>query len=633
MSRAIGKIGKIVLSPISLVIGDKATSALLSIAAMIPGPQQPFVAAAAGAFNFFDRISQRPPPARGSVTQTIVLAEPPRPYMMGETYFGGVLRHRVGYGDTVKDVPNPNFLRVIAYSGVGPIEGFVQKQFNFEPISSHYTGFYDTDEQLGLRPEPSALVPPYGPAPGWDASSKLSGTAAIAWNHLFDREGEVYASGLPVIGVIAKGEKCYDPRLDSSQPGGSGSHVLGDETTYTYSDNPALHAGTYAFGRFEGTKKIFGIGIERDGIDWIAIAAWANDCETNNWTISGTIFEGGDQTGPGIKSANLDDICAAGGARWLMTGAVLSFDWHRPRVPLATFTDKDIKGDTSSIVLLQSHRDRVNAVRPKYRSPAHNWEMVTAEKISSATYLAEDTQEKAIVWPFNMVKGETQAGQLATYAMADGREIGPVSITLGVEWSFYRPGNTLLWDSEIAGDILQLVILSRTTDPVTLETTFVFKTDTDGKHPYALGETAVAPPTPIIGQTAEERDAAAAAARAPVTAAKRLVAKSVDFPFTGNDDSITISAFTGVLEDNTIVFFPSATVTSLLGGTRFAVFYDQSALAYLAVETPAEAEMADSDNVFIGYQYTSSGGVYPIAPTAPPGYGGGVSGHPTFREA
>ena len=53
---------------------------------------------------------------------------------------------------------------------------------------------------------------------------------------------------LPQLGAYGQWVKAYDPRLDSSFPGGSGSHVLGDESTYEWTENPALHAATYAYG-------------------------------------------------------------------------------------------------------------------------------------------------------------------------------------------------------------------------------------------------------------------------------------------------------------------------------------------------------------------------------------------------
>lgn len=592
-----------------------------SVAAVIPGGQG--IAAIAGVVSGVAQIASRitapKPVARGSITQSIVASEPPRPYLMGECYSAGVVRHRVGYGATLKKVPNPFLWVPVVYSGVGPCESIVAKQFDFEAITGYYTGFYDTDEQLGLRPETTALVPPYGTAPGWTSSSKLSGCLAVGWNFKFDKDGKVFASGLPAYGIKAKGEMCYDPRLDTTQSGGSGSHRVDDETTWEYSTNPALHAATYAYGRYEGDIKVFGIGIGADGIDWAAVSAWANDCDTNSWEVHGTIYEGGQQSGSSVKSGNLDDICAAGGGRWLMAGAVLSFDWHRSRVSLATFTDQDIMEGGADLVALQSHRDRFNAVRPQYRSEAHNWEMVTADKIASSTWQTEDGEEKVQTWPLNLVKDSDQAGELATYAMADSREIGPVKVPLGVDWSFYRPGDTLTWDSEVLDDALVLVVLDRTTDPVTLETAFTFKTETNSKHAYALGETAVAPATPVIGQDGEDRDAVAGYVSEP-RGAFRILELDPEYPLAPGDGEVVITAFDGTLDDGRVISFPADTLTGLTVSTIQVIFWDLQDEDYIAVPHPTTTETSSPRYVRIGTAAISDGGTYPTPPPAPDGW-------------
>ena len=428
--------------------------------------------------------------------------------MVGESYSAGVLRHQVGYGPTLKKVPNPFLLQVKAFSGVGPVEALVQEQFDFDPIGSYYSGFYASDTQLGARPEATALVPPLSaPATGWNAASKLSGCAAIALNSKFDKEGKVFASGQPLHGAIWRGEKVYDPRKDSTYPGGSGAHRIGVETTYEYSASPALHAGTYAYGRYQNGKKVFGIGLSQEGIDWAALVDWANDCDTNDWTAHGTLWEGG--KGNDVQAQrvqNLDDLCAAGGGRWLTAGALLSFDWHRPRVSLATITDDDLLEEGGSITAIQTVRDRMNGVIAEYISPAHNWEQIAADEIIGSTYRTEDGRPLTKTWPLNLVKDATQAGQLGTYAMADSREIGPIELNLKSKWRFYKPGETLTFDSEIFGFNSQVVILERGLDPGTFNVKLTFKGETPAKHPYALGEVAMPPPTPIIGQTQEERD-------------------------------------------------------------------------------------------------------------------------------
>jgi hypothetical protein len=462
------------------------------------------------------QISAPKPVARGSTTQVIIDAEPPRPYMIGESYSAGILRHRVGYGATLKKVPNPFLWEVKVFSAVGPVEALVEEQFDFGAVGGYYSGFYSSTSQLGQRPESGALTPPFGAAPAWSSSHKLSGCAAIGGNYKFDKDGKVFASGTPLHGAIWRGEKVYDPRLDSTYPGGSGSCRLGVESTYVYSASPPLHAGTYAYGRYENGIRIFGLGLSGDAIDWAAIVDWANDCDTVDWTAHGTIYEGG--RGADIRQQrvqNLDDICAAGGGRWLQAGALLSFDWHRPRVPLATLTDDDLLEEGGNATAVQTIRERMNGIRPQYVSPAHNWEQITADEIIGSTYRTEDGQPLTQTWALNLVKQPEQAGELACYALVDSREIGPIELKCKAAWRFYKPGETITINSSLLGYQGQAVIIARDLDPQTLAVKLVVKSETPAKHDFALGKVANPPPSPILTQTQEDRDLVKAGAITP----------------------------------------------------------------------------------------------------------------------
>jgi len=498
--------GLAALSKVLKTIG-KIAGAVAIVASVIAPPIGAIAAAVSTVANIGARLTAPKPIARGSISQIIVSPEPPRPYLIGETYFAGVLRHKVGYGATLNKVPNPYLWDVVVYSGVS-CDALVQAQFNFEAIGSYYSGFSSRVSQVGAVPEATALVPPYGAATGWTSASKLSGCAAIGWNYKFDKDGKVYSSGAPVTGAIWQGARVYDPRLDSTFPGGSGSCRLGNESTYVYSRTPALHAGTYAYGRYQNGTRVFGIGAAKEGIDWNAVAAWANDCELNGWHVDGVIFEGGAESGPEVKAQNLTDICAAGGGEWFTVGAVLSFVWNRPRVALATITDADIiRSKGMDAVSVQPLRERFNTVRPQYTKPSSKWELVTGDPITGSTYVTEDGGEVMTQsWPLNLVKEDEPAGQLATYALANSRELGPWTLNLPSEWRFYRPGECLNVDSDTLGYTGKVIIRERTFDPSTMETRLVVRSETDGKHAFAMGQTAVPPPTPTLGQTAEERD-------------------------------------------------------------------------------------------------------------------------------
>lgn len=531
------------------------------------------------AASFGSQALTKPPPVRGSVTRMIIDPDAPTPYCMGEGFFAGTLRHDTAYGATIKDVPNPYRFMVVTYS-VGPVES-IEPRVDFETPGSWYNTFLYTDTQTGEAPEASALSPQWGGAPGWDASSKLSGLAAIGWSFKFDKDGKRYASGLPLIGAYGQWAKVYDPRLDDTQPGGSGPHRLGDESTYEYSENPALHAGTYAYGRYQNDIRIIGVGLPADAIDWQTVMAWANVCDDNEWTIFGVLFE------PGDRMQNLIDICMAGGAEPAPTG-ILSFKYDAPVVALDTITIDDLTDDDQEVMTRQSYRDSINTAIPKYRSADHNWEMVDALPVVNSTFLTEDGEEKREVWPFNFVKDAQQAAQLAAYKLFNSREIGPITLVCKPRLRHYRPGECLhisLLDE--AGLDLDAIILKRHIDPQTFKVTLTLMGETPAKHAYCLGQVAQAPPTPAIGQTGQDRDELAAASINPAGYITGLISTSyvtdadpLDGLIQATDTSITVETYIRNYDDkqvsvtgDTLTLEDDGT-TPIATGTRYHVYYD-----------------------------------------------------------
>jgi len=480
------------------VIG-KVAGVVALVASVIAPPIGAIATVVAAAANVGSSLLQKAPPARGSVSQVLIQADAPTPYVMGEGYFAGVMRHDVAYGATLNKVPNPYRLMATVYSGAGPIES-ITPWVDKAPVSSWYSTFLYTTTQLGTQPTATAMAPFFSGAPGWTSNSKLSGQAAILWNLKFDKDGKRFASGIPQLGAYGKWVKVYDPRKDSTFPGGSGSHRLGVESTYEWSENPALHAGTYCYGRYQNGKRVMGMGLPADGINWANVAAWANVCDANEWTMFGVVYE------PGDRWANLKDICAAGGAEPVLT-TPMSFKYSAPKVALDTITEADLADGPASVTAMQSWRDLINTIVPKYRSPDHEWELVPADnEVSVSSYVTEDGEVKRQEWPFNFVKDVDQASQLAAYRLVDARELQPIQLSCHPRLRAYRPGECLSLDIPSLGLNTDAIILKRTFNPETMTVDLILMGETPDKHDFALGLTGTAPPTPFIGQDAEERD-------------------------------------------------------------------------------------------------------------------------------
>lgn len=600
----------------------KIVGTIAGIAAMIPGPHQPFAAAIAVTANVGAQLTAKKPPAQGSVNTITVDPNAASPYLIGRTYYGGVLRHDVGYGGKVGKVQNPYRGLVIDYSVCGPVQGLVSMHADFITVpfsgsaaTGYYAGFIYRDYQLGATPEADALVPQWTPMPGQGSSSKLSGKAAILWGVKFDKDGKIFASGLPQFGAVWDGVKVYDQREDSTQPGGSGAQRSGDRTTWEFSEWPDDHALTYALAHWYDGKKMFGLGFPVDSIDTAAFLAWGNVCRANGWKVGGTIFE------PGDKMANLKRIMAAGSAEPIWAAGRLSVKYDAPRVSLVTITPDDFAEGPARTRGMQSWRDRLNTIIPKYRSADHKWEYVESDAVTDAGYLAEDGEEKAETYQIELCQDKDQAAQLAAYKLVNGREMFPIERNLKPAFRFYRPGDMVTIDDPSGGLIERdCIIVRRSIDPQTLVVRWVLMSETTGKHDFALGKTGTAPPTPTLLDPADRDEAAGI--NTGTDGAQTFATRSNSFPLIPGDGEIEVMAFTGVLTDGRAISLPADTIGELEQLTRYVVFWRLSTSEYLAAEDPAEAEFQDNDLVFIARASTSDGVDYPDPDTPPPGWGG-----------
>lgn len=522
-----------VLRAVSQIAGVVA-----SVAAFIPGGQP--IAAAAAAVSFSAgigaQLTAKKPPAQGSSTDITIGANMPSDMILGRSYSGGKRVHLTAYG-TENDVPNAYLWAVDVYGVGGPYQSLIATYGDFTAISfdgsGKAIGYYSNetlfrDYQLGETPESSALTPHWSGAPDWGSSYKLSGKPAVGWNARFPKDGKRFGSGFFQTGTEWEGILLYDPRLDSTYPGGSGSQRWADpsdkvafaaaKATWAWSANPGLHGLRYVLGTWERDEtdtdapyqKVFGVGLHWDAVEVADFVALANVCDDNDWTCNGVISE------PGDKWANLKSILQSGGAEPCHKNGRIGVRINAPRVALDTITRDDLAEGDLVVPGMQSYRDRLNTIIPKYRSPDHKWEYVaTQEVLQVLEYVEEDGEEKAGERQYNLVTSPVQAAQLAAYDLVGGRERGPIELVCKPRLRGYSPGDLLTVDIPEAGlEGVDCVLLNRTIDPATMMVSVTLVTENPDKHDYALAQTGTAPPAITISPP-EDADGIAGGDAAP----------------------------------------------------------------------------------------------------------------------
>lgn len=134
----------------------------------------------------------------------------------------------------------------------------------------------------------------------WGASQRLTGCAQVKIR--VKRSGNTKEAESPLLNgmpsrvtIIGDGALLYDPRKDSTVPGGSGTHRANDQTTwgnYTNADdtdNPALQLLWYLLGWKVNGELSIGCGVPANRIDLPSFITAANICDENvTLAIGGT---------------------------------------------------------------------------------------------------------------------------------------------------------------------------------------------------------------------------------------------------------------------------------------------------------------------------------------------------------
>jgi hypothetical protein len=601
-----------VLKGISEVTGIAA-----SVLAFIPGGQ-PFAAAASAISAGTGAIAQltaKPPLPPAQVQEFTFGADQPMRVGLGRSFLTGAMVHHEAHGRDRQDVPNPWYTQTFVLS-LGPVLAIDQLYANkqpvdFDPTSGFETDYYDKylrrDTTLGETPDTTGVnwtTTDPGSPPSfneWSSARRLSGLATMQFGMLLDDEETQFRSGPPDFGAVGRWSKHYDPRLDSTYPGGFGSCRLGDESTYVYSTNGVIQAATYAYGRYQNGKLVFGGGLPEGAIDWETVVACANVADANAWPCHGEILENGED---GEIFNNIQLMLQTAGAWATNDGGLLRFLQRRPVVTVDTIRADDIKGPCV-VQGMRAFKDGFNTVVPTILSESNEWAEVPIDAVGVPTLVASQGETRSKALTYKLVTDPDQASALAVYDIYDTVELDPIELTLDRRFISYNVGDgfdTDLPDLGLNGQTV--VVLSKTIDLKTCNVTFGLKTDTDGKHAFALGQTNEAPPQVALTAPAEYELAATTSARVD------LRAQAIEGSFVSDlaagitateqgDGTWTVSVPTFKYNYSNSTAFPqvdvdAGTITGLAASSTYYIYYDDPKLIGGAVTFLASTDIVDA---------------------------------------
>jgi len=289
----------------------------------------------------------------------------------------------------------------------------------------------------------------------WGADQRLTGCTTM---HLrFDRQGATakaaspFAAGIPSqIVTVGAGMPVYDPRRDSTVPGGSGAHRADNCDTWEYLDgldvlgeNPALQALAWLLGwRIMGEVSV-GLGLPPARLNLPQFAAAANICEEEM-----ALAAGGTQkryAGGGLFADNAPplDVMAAFAASvcgwWDDSGGQLGLF---PAVndlagPLVEIGDDDILGavEWTPFPDISALYNVCRGTNPDPDMPA-NFQPTDYPEVRIAS---DDGIDRVLPISFAMVQDKARAQRLAKQALQRQQYRGIAKLMIGLRgWQLER---------------------------------------------------------------------------------------------------------------------------------------------------------------------------------------------------
>lgn len=475
--------------------------------------------AAAGVLSLAAGLTAKKPTAEATGSQTSFSANPDAgaPMALGRTGTAGDIVARFGW-DT-RDAGDNDRQAFVAALSLGPIAAIEGQTVDRSPVAysatggaiGAFAGFMWSMTQLGALASPAlGFGAGAGTPPGWTAQHGLSGKAAATWTLRFDTKAKMYQNGVPAPMWTVRGILAYDPRKDSTYPGGSGPHRMADPAdtaaydaamaTWEWTEDPYLLGLRWAHGLWQRDvrdpnsryQRVMGIGAPWAAIDVAAFVEGANVAQANGWTCGGMVYSGDG------KWDTMKKILQAGMGEPLALGARISCFVNAPKVSLATVTIDDVVG-AASVAATQPRRDRINTITPSFRLEANAWQHLPGAPISVPEHVAEDGGKRARAQDYWLIQNTKQVGTAVRYDIENAREFGPITLPVKLHWMGYKPGDcvtAVLPELGLNGQ--PILLLNRTLGAASGIVTLSARSETAAKHAFALGQTATPPPTPGV---------------------------------------------------------------------------------------------------------------------------------------
>ncbi len=379
-------------------------------------------------------------------------ATPSRKIVYGRTRVGGSIAYLDGTGT------DNEYLHIVLLISARKIDGYEQMYFNEEKVwengsfigdwGSYVTLSTHDGDSVTQTAADSALV---AASSSWTNTSVLNG---IAYTYVrLKQSNEKFPRGLPNISFVVRGKPVYDPQKDSTNAYydaslGVSTQRLNDETTWQFSQNPALIKADYI------ADEKYGLGESYASINAASLDLAQTVCDqlitvTGGGTQKRYSLDGVVDTA-NTRRNNLESMLSATNGRIVPSGGEYFISAASYATPSVTIDESMLVGGISTQTK-NSMSNAFNAVKGVFLSSEENYIATDYPPIISSAYAVEDGEPLYLELNLPYTNNNIRAQQLAKMSLLESRQQISLTLPMNLSGLLLKAGDTFYLNNERLG--------------------------------------------------------------------------------------------------------------------------------------------------------------------------------------
>lgn len=376
-------------------------------------------------------------------------ATPSRKIVYGRTRVGGSIAYLDGTGT------DNEFLHIVLLVSARKIDGYEEMYFNEEKVWENGSFLSDWGSYATLSTHDgtqttadSSLV---SASSSWTNTSVLNG---IAYTYVrLQQSNEKFPRGLPNISFVVRGKPVYDPQKDSTsayyEPSlGVSTHRLNDETTWQFSQNPALIEADYIADAKYGLGESYA-SINAESLDLAQTVCDQLITVTGGGTQRRYSLDGVVDTA-NTRRNNLESMLSATNGRIVPSGGEYFISAASYATPIVTIDESMLVGGISTQTK-NSMSNAFNAVKGVFLSSEENYIATDYPPVISSEYAVEDGEPLYLELNLSYTNDNVRAQQLAKMSLLESRQQISLTLPMNMSGLLLKAGDTFYLNNERLG--------------------------------------------------------------------------------------------------------------------------------------------------------------------------------------